>query len=148
MGLADGLDRKAPGLLGCLELLRTGRGDIVESSGGKSQELHDGAHGVRRELPTAGSWSGTHAVLERQDVRVGQLTLVVRAQRLEECEQTDRLAIQASRQDRAAVEDEAGKVRAAQRHHRGGVGLIAGGEATHEPVEAVTARDQLDRVGD
>ena len=49
--------------------------------------------------------------------------------------------------DRAAVQDEPGDVEAAQRHRRGGDGLVAADDE-HQAVERVAARHQLDGVGD
>jgi hypothetical protein len=59
----------------------------------------------------------------------------------------DFLAAEEAGRDRSGVEHDARDVEPAERHHRGGVRLVAGDEAD-EPVEQVAARDELDRVGD
>ena len=57
------------------------------------------------------------------------------------------LSVEVARRDRAAVEHEARDVEARERHHAAGNRLVAADE-DDEAVEAVAARDQLDRVGD
>jgi hypothetical protein len=71
----------------------------------------------------------------------------MRADRFEHVLNRHFMAGERARRNRPAVEDETGNVQARERHGRGRNRLVAADEHD-ETVEAVAARDQLDRVGD
>ena len=117
------------------------------AAGRDAERLEGAGHRVRRELAAAGAGAGAGDVLELAELLVGDVAGRVGADRLEEVDDRDVLAVEAAGGDRAAVEHQAGDVEAGQRHHRAGDRLVAGGER-HDRVELVAAGHQLDRVGD
>ena len=126
------------------------RVDGRDAGGAERREAHhleDGRHGVGGELPAAGAGAGADHPLQLVQVRVAHLAGGVGADRLEELDDGDVAALEAPRQDRAAVEDHAGDVEADQAHRGARDGLVAGDER-HDGVEHVAVADQLDRVGD
>ena len=79
--------------------------------------------------------------------RVGHLAGRVRADALVDVLNRDVVALEASRRDRPAVEHQARHAQPRHRHRRARDRLVAAAERD-DGVEAVAARDQLDRVRD
>ena len=122
--------------------------NTVEPSGRDAQEFEGRAHRVRGELSAAGSRAGTGRVLDLVQLFQADLPRPVCADGLED--RHDRgvpATLVEPRVDRSVVENHGRDVEAAERHHRGGNGLVAADEAD-ETVEQVAPGHELDRVGD
>ena len=111
------------------------------------EELAGDRHRVGGELAAAGAGARARLVFDRAEVGVAHRAGGVRADRLEHFLNGDRLVVEVAGRDRSAVEQHAGNVEARERHHAAGNRLVAA-DQDDEAVEAVAARDQLDRVGD
>ena len=112
-----------------------------------AQELRGDRHGVRGELPAAGAGARTRGRFEVAQLGIGHPPGTVRANRLEHVLNRHVVALKAARRNRSAVQHQPRHVEPGERHRRRGDGLVAPDQHDHA-VEAVAARDQLDRVGD
>src|SRR5262249_36853329 len=89
---------------------RIGGGDARRSQGGGGEELEGQGPRVGRERAATRAHAGAGVVLEVLQVGIAELARGVRADRLEEVQHRDVAALEATRLDRAAVEDDAGDV--------------------------------------
>ena len=144
---ANEVDRDPPALVCGVGLLRGQCRDAVQPGGAEAEELEDGRHRVRGELPAAGARARAGDRLELVQLVGRHLAGGVAADRLVDVCDGDLTSAEDAGRDRARVEDHAGDVEPPQRHYGRGVRLVAGDEAG-EAVEEVASRDQLDRVGD
>ena len=133
--------------LGRLVLARRERGDPVQARRADPEEIERGRHRVRGELAAARARARAGDALELVQLVGAHAPDGVRADRLEHVLDGHVAAAEPTRRDRAVVEDEAREVESRQRDHRGRDGLVAADQAD-EPVEQVSACDELDRVGD
>ena len=115
--------------------------------GREADQFHDGGHGVGGELAAARAGAGAGVIFDFEEFCVGDLAGGVRADGFEDVLNGDVVAFVAAREDRSAVENDAGEVEAKQRHGGAGNGLVAGDQGD-DAVEHVAARDELDRIGD
>ena len=145
--LAKQLHRELARLVGGLVLALLERGDPVQARGRDPEEVERGRHRVRGVLAAAGARGRAGDVLERVHVLRAHRPGRVGADRLEHVLDRHVLAAEAPGRDRAVVEHERGEVEPRDRHHRGRDRLVAADQAD-EAVEEVSARDELDRVGD
>ncbi len=114
---------------------------------GEPEAVESHRHGVRGEVPGAGSRPGAGDTLEPVQLGPRKEAALLGADRLPDVLDRDRLSPKASRPHRAAVEDDRRPVEARQRHQRSRDGLVAADDAD-ERVEVVRVGDELDRVGD
>ena len=98
-------------------------------------------------MTTAGArpWAG--GVLKIPELLGGDLSSVVRADRLEDALHRHILPLIGAWKDRAVIEDEPRNVQAAERHRGARAGLVATGEAD-DAVEAVSCGNEFNGVGD
>ena len=143
----DELHGELADLVGGLLLRLVHRRDPVHADRREAEEVEDPRHRVRGELTAAGTGSRAGGRFELVEVGVGDLPRGVRADSLVDVGDRHLAAAIEARCDRARVVDDRGNVEAADGHRGAGVGLVAGDEA-HEPVEEMSAGDELDRVGD
>ena len=90
---------------------------------------------------------GQATIFEQLEVAVDHPAGRVRADRFEHVLNRHLAAVELPRRNRAAVEHHAGHVQPRQRHDPAGNRLVAA-DQHDQAVEAVAARDELDRVGD
>ena len=135
-----------PGLLGDVVLLRIQRRHIVEAGWTDAEKLDRGGHGVGGELAAARTSTGARVFLNFPQVRHAHLAGRYRPDRLKHILERDVMAAVATWANRPAVEREPGKIEPGQRHDRGRDRLVAAHDQD-EPVEEVSARNELDRVG-
>ena len=114
---------------------------------GDAEEFERDRHRVRGELAAAGAGAWTRRVLEPAQIGIAERAGGVRPDRFEDVLNRHGLAVPLPRRDRSTVQDQAGHVETRERHRRRRNRLVAADEHD-ETVEAVAARDQLDRVGD
>ncbi len=141
------VDGEPADLVRRLRLRAVHRRDSVRAQRRQAEEVDHRRHRVRGELATAGSRGGTRDRLELVQLLRGHLSDGVRADRLVDVADRHLATPVETGCDRARVEDDGRDVEARERHDGTGRRLVAGDEA-HETVEEVTARDELDGVGD
>ncbi len=144
---AHDVDGELADLEGRLRLRAVHRRDAVRPEWAQTEEVDHRGHRVGGELASTRSGCGAGHRLELVELLGAHLPGGVRADRLVDVADRDLATAVQPRRDGARVEDDGGDVEAAERHDRPGCRLVAGDEA-NEAVEEVTARHELDRVGD
>ncbi len=112
-----------------------------------AEELERVAHRVGGVLTAARPRAGTCVLFHGPELGRVDLSRVVCADSLEHILDSEIAVMQPAWLDGAPVEDEAGKIHPAERH-RGRRNRLVTADDEDEAVEAVTARHELDRVGD
>ena len=144
---AHEIDDALAGGAGDVRLGRIRRRHAAAAERRDAEKLAGDRHRVRGELAAARARAGTRRGFEPAQIAVAHAAGGVRADGLEHVLNRDVLAVELPRRNRSAVEHQPRHVQARERHHGGGNRLVAADE-DHQAVEAVAARDELDRVGD
>ncbi len=123
------------------------RRDRVGARGRQPEKLERGAHRVRRVLTGTRARPRAGVLLHRAKLVGVDAAGVVCADSLEDILDREVATVQVPRLDGAAVEHETRNVEPAQRH-RGPRDRLVATDDEHQPIEAVPAGHELDRVGD
>ncbi len=128
-------------------LLRVHRRDRGAVHDRHAEDFDRHSHRVSRVLATASAGTGAGEGLDVVQFFFVNLAGVVGANRLEDVNDAEVLAVVVAGHDRSTVKQDRGQVEAGERHQATRIRLVTGGDG-NEAVKHVALRHELDRVGD